>query len=431
MNLTILILLITTSLQNNSVGPVLNIGDDYTIYSIGKTNYVLTKDSVYYFNKNSGWVSKKHFFQLETYDLQQVKDKKSSYLINRGLGKVYKIERDTIYSIDNSFEWKSRYFSYNFIRNNVIHSYGGYGFYSIKNNIIYFDTLSKEWSNLNTKNSNKLFVSLPSSNYDQKDDMLYVLLGFNIVNGENILNLNLSQFNFKTNEWDNLKKINKNILNFFNSPTRFSILNYRENVFFNRNFFGEINVKKGKFKVYNIHNNLIDTHQKILFNEINDEFFIAFERNKNDKLNFSQISKYDLLGNDFKEYKLYQNNYNYYLIFVSITLLITILIFIIRRRRRRNIYILLKKDHYLDAELNENEKILKNKLIEIYPKDLTFPEITILLNLNLTYESNIKKTKKLIKNLDHKIKKKFKTKTSVLIISRNELDKRIKQVRIN
>ena len=429
MNLTILFLIITSSLQNYSAGPVLNFRDDYTMYSIGKTNYVLTKDSIYYFNKNSGWSSKKHFFQLETYDLQQVKDKTNSYLINRGLGKVFKIERDTIYSIDNSFQWKSRYLSYNFIRNNIIHSYGGYGFYSIKNNIIYFDTLLNEWSNLNSKNSNKLFVSSSSSNYDQKDDILYVLLGFSKVNGENILNLNLSEFNFKTKEWNNLRKINKNILNFFNSSTRFSILNYPENVFLNRNYFGEIDVKNGKIKIYNIHNNLIDNHKKIIYNEINDEFFVAFERNKNDKIYFSQISKYYLLGNDFKEYKLYQNNNNYYLIFVSIILPLTILIFI-RRRRRRSIYILLKKDHYLDAELNENEKILKNKLIEIYPKDLTFPEITILLNLNLTYESNIKTTKKLITNLDHKIKKKFKTKTSVLIISRNELDKRIKQVRI-
>ena len=90
----------------------------------------------------------------------------------------------------------------------------------------------------------------------------------------------------------------------------------------------------------------------------------------------------------------------------------------------------MKNKKGLDSELDEIEKKLKDKLIDIYPKDLTYPEILILLDFNLSYESNIKKTQKTINNLEYKIQKSLNIKSKVLRISRNEYDKRIKQVRI-
>ncbi len=46
------------------------------------------------------------------------------------------------------------------------------------------------------------------------------------------------------------------------------------------------------------------------------------------------------------------------------------------------------------------------------------------------YESNIKKTQKTINHLEYKIQKSLKIKSKIFKISRNDFDKRIKQVRI-
>jgi hypothetical protein len=159
------------------------------MYSIDDTNFVLTADSLYSFNKQRGWYSRKHSFKLESYNLEELKDKEKTYLIIRGLGKVYKADKDTVFSIDNSFEWKSRYSSFNFMRKGVIYSYGGYGFYSSKNNIVYYDTSSKDWSFVKQKNLNPVSNTSRLSKYDSIEDVLYTTLGMQNRNGIEFYNL--------------------------------------------------------------------------------------------------------------------------------------------------------------------------------------------------------------------------------------------------
>lgn len=412
-------------------GPVLNDGDLYSIFSIGKINYVLTKDSIYSLEEGKGWNSKKHFFNLETYDLVELKDQEKTYLLSRGLGKVYLIENDSIYSIDNSFDWKSRFDAFNFIRNDIIHSYGGYGFYDFKNNIIYFDSILKEWSQIKQNSNSNLIHSSPVGYYDQEEDLLYVSLGDYDLKGENFINDKIFQFDFNTSSWKELKKINNKLFKYLQSVTTFGINNYSESAFINKNFFGELNFKKNNFKIYYIHNNNVETRRKIIYNEVNDEFFISHINNLKDKLHFTSIKKYNLLGENFEEYSLYSKNETYLIISAIILFCLVIFFIYLYRKRRINLYELIKNDKTLDLELNENELVLKNKLIEIYPKELTFPEISILLNLNLSYESNIKKTQKVILDLEFKIKKNLSIKSSIFNVTRNPFDKRIKQVRIN
>jgi hypothetical protein len=162
---------------------------------------------------------------------------------------------------------------------------------------------------------------------------------------------------------------------------------------------------------------------------VNEEFFVAFENNSNNKLNFAVLNKFNLLGEKFKTFNLHRKDYSiYYALGVIISTLIIIYIAFIPRRR--SIKDLIKNKKELDSELDEIEKKLKDKLIDIYPRDLSYPEISILLDFNLSYESNIKKTQKTINNLEIKIQRSLKIKSKIFKVSRNEFDKRIKQVRI-
>ena len=422
-------LLIFTGLQGVYDGPELAREAKFTLYSIDDTNFVLTADSLYSYNIQRGWSSRKHSFKLESYDLEELKDKEKTYLIIRGLGKVYKANKDTVFSIDNSFEWKSRYGSSNFIRKGVIHSYGGYGFYSAKNNIIYFDTLSNEWNALKQKNLNPLVNTSRLSKYDSIEDAFYTTLGTQNINGFEYANYKTVKFDFKTLTWTEVSEINKRINDFFQIYTGLIIPNYPEALFINRDYFAEIDFINDEFRVYDIHNNIIENRRRIIYNDVNEEFFVAFENNSNNKLNFAVLNKFNLLGEKFKTFNLHRKDYYaYYALGAIISILIIIYVAFISRRRSINDLIKNKKG--LDSELDEIEKKLKDKLIDIYPRDLTYPEISILLDFNLSYESNIKKTQKTINNLEIKIQRSLKIKSKIFKISRNEFDKRIKQVRI-
>ena len=420
---------ISLNLQGVYDRPELALEAKFTLYSIDDTNFILTADSLYSYNKQRGWYSRKHSFKLESYNLDELRDKEKTYLIIKGLGKVYKADKDTVFSIDNSFEWKSRYSSSLFIRKGVIHSYGGYGFYSSKNNIVYFDTSSKEWSMLKQKNLNPVSNTSRLSKYDSIEDVFYTSLGKQNLSGIEFYNYKTVKFDFKTLNWTEVSEVDKRIMDFIQKKTGAIIPNYPEATLINRDYFSEIDFINDEFRVYDIHNNIIENRRKIIYNEVNKEFFVAFENNSIDKLNFAVINKYDLLGEKFSTYNLHKKNYYaYYALGAIISILIIIYIAFIPRRRSINDLIKNKKG--LDSELDEIEKKLKDKLIDIYPKDLTYPEISILLDFNLSYESNIKKTQKTINNLEIKIQRSLKIKSSVFEISRNEFDKRIKQVRI-
>ena len=427
MFLFVISLFISLNLQGVYDGPELAREAKYTMYSIDDTNFILTADSLYSYNKQRGWSSRKHSFKLESYNLDELKDKEKTYLIIRGLGKVYKAKKDTVFSIDNSFEWKSRYSSSLFIRKGVIHSYGGYGFYSSKNNIVYFDSSSKEWSMLKQKNLNPLSNTSRLSKYDSIEDVLYTTFGTQNRNGIEFYNYKTVKFDFKTLNWIEVSELDKRIMDFIQKKNGTIIQNYPEASLINRDYFAEIDFINDEFRVYDIHNNIIENRRKIIYNEVNNEFFVAFENNYNNKLNFAVIKKYDLLGEKFSTYNLHKKKYYAYYALGAIILIIIYVVFFFRKK---SIYDLIKNKKGLDSELDEIEKKLKDKLIDIYPRELTYPEISILLDFNLSYESNIKKTQKTINHLEFKIQRSLKTKSSVFETSRNEFDKRIKQVRI-
>ena len=427
MFLFVISLFISLNLQGVYDGPELAREAKYTMYSIDDTNFILTADSLYSYNKQRGWSSRKHSFKLESYNLDELKDKEKTYLIIRGLGKVYKAKKDTVFSIDNSFEWKSRYSSSLFIRKGVIHSYGGYGFYSSKNNIVYFDSSSKEWSMLKQKNLNPLSNTSRLSKYDSIEDVFYTTFGTQNRNGIEFYNYKTVKFDFKTLNWIEVSELDKRIMDFIQKKTGTIIPNYPEASLINRDYFSEIDFINDEFRVYDIHNNIIENRRNIIYNEVNKEFFVAFENNYNNKLNFAVIKKYDLLGEKFSTYNLHKKKYYAYYALGAIILIIIYVVFFFRKK---SIYDLIKNKKGLDSELDETEKKLKDKLIDIYPRELTYPEISILLDFNLSYESNIKKTQKTINHLEFKIQRSLKTKSSVFETSRNEFDKRIKQVRI-
>ena len=67
------------------------------------------------------------------------------YLIEKGGGKVYDVYCDSLVRIDDSFSFRSRYGALNFVHQNYLYSFGGYGIFQFSNNLIRFYPVQNTW----------------------------------------------------------------------------------------------------------------------------------------------------------------------------------------------------------------------------------------------------------------------------------------------
>ena len=98
------------------------------------------------------------------------------YIISNGAGPVFKLNQNSFKRIDNSTLHKNQFGGARFVYNDKIHIYGGYGFWSFKNFITFFDENIKQWD-IFYNSSNYLPPGRWKPIYNILDDKLYVLGG--------------------------------------------------------------------------------------------------------------------------------------------------------------------------------------------------------------------------------------------------------------
>ena len=98
------------------------------------------------------------------------------YIISNGAGPVFKKSGNNFIRIDNSTLHKNQFGGARFVYNDKIHIYGGYGFWSFKNFITFFDENIKQWD-IFYNNSKYLPPGRWKPIYNLLDDKLYVFGG--------------------------------------------------------------------------------------------------------------------------------------------------------------------------------------------------------------------------------------------------------------
>ena len=102
--------------------------------------------------------------------------KNKLYIISNGAGPVFKLDQNSFKRIDNSTLHKNQFGGARFVYNDKIHIYGGYGFWSFKNFITFFDENIKQWDLL-YNNSGYLPPGRWKPIYNLLNDKLYILGG--------------------------------------------------------------------------------------------------------------------------------------------------------------------------------------------------------------------------------------------------------------
>lgn len=129
----------------------------------------------------------------------------TNYLVDNGCGPVIKFEHNRFTRIDNSFRHRNQYGAIPFSYNNKIYLWGGYGLFSYKNILTYYDFTSNEWLLQTQQNVNQIDQRYQAF-FLKKDTNLYMFSGWS--EGK-LANNNLWRLDLETFSW---YKAPKNII---------------------------------------------------------------------------------------------------------------------------------------------------------------------------------------------------------------------------
>ena len=414
---TILILLL---LQDSP--KVLN--ENFTVFSQKENFYILKKDSLHKYDENE-WSATKHNLDLNNYHFDELKDNGNVYLIAKGGGKVLSFIKNKLKVIDNTNLWNSKYHSFNFIRDKTIYSFGGYGYFITRDDLIYFDIKSGEWFDfikshevfdLNIKRKNSI------GSYNKNTDELFIGLGQN----EDKSYTNILLFDFKNKTWNKYADIG----NKFGLVYK-SIQNYKFPLIITKTqkiTFDFLNKTYTVFENIDGVNSDSDSWHRISFNRFTNKFLIA--QKKSEHTEFHVINENIFLGNNYSTYS-FKKDVNKLTVFLGVllALALALILIVFRFRKKETGLVKLNKNlKKIKSELDESDLIFFDKILRSHPKAVKYQDLMDMLDNTLAYETKIKKIAAAKIRIDTVLCKYCKLNDSIVQSKKNIHDSRIKEM---
>lgn len=429
-----LLLLISLNSFSQELSP--QIFDGSFLFTFKDQSYVISGDSIFSYPKRSGWVGHKH--NLIINDFVFFQDNKKGYLMHNSGGIIYKFDGYNFKRIDNSFVFNNQYQSFPFLHKGTIYNFGGFGLFTFKNIITYFNESKKETELVYVKTPisenpfgrKKMFAQLVGDN-------LFVGSGFgynNKSNGNNkcVIFKDFWVFDLVSKEWNQLG-IGKSLT----EDEKYSLIYdfNGKNLVITVDKIYTIDIKNNKVEYYeNANVDLLKSNKKdavrnlITYNKSMNGFYLVLDKpNFGNKLLF--VSTEEFLGKPTRSESLYSvddNSTIYYLLF---GLIIISFVFVITKKENTFKEICSKRKE-IDLILNEEETQIFNIIFEKYPNYTPFPELMGVFEPYLNYESRKKKLRHSLYQIEDKIMGVLKTKKKVFVERKNKEDLRIKEIKI-
>lgn len=351
----------------------------------------------------------------------------TTYFLGQKSGEVFYLEGDSIIRADKTIDHRMTINASTFAHNDTIFKYGGYGYWSQRNFMTFFDKNSKEWE---VYNQNKSY--LPKGNYNglvfKKNEKVY-FFGGDVVNEKNrLLSIESDEvvfFDFTTKEYSNLGKLNSKLNDYnliFNS-SEFMILMGNWTIV-------KITPSKNLVEVFEVPP-VLNNIQKQYADQnrlIGDEIYFIV-KNAYEEVTPVKISTKELFSKPRASKKLYQKiirkeEVGFGLLSSIIIILLSYLFYIKKRAFSRltttgiyhkNIF------HSLNPKQAEVLFQLKSK-----GRLSTSEILSIIENKNLTYVHNIRLKNEFIEKLDYKLRLIFQLTNPSLYLDKGTDDKRVK-----
>lgn len=435
-----LFLLVLFSLSSTAQNNSLRIQDGSFLFTFRDQSYVISGDSIYSNSKGTEWTGHKHHLAIKEFVFFQ--DKTNGYLMHGSGGVIYKFDGTNFNRVDDSFEFNTQYQSFPFLYRGAVHNFGGYGLFTFKNIITYFNEAKKETELVQVKTPlsenptgrKKMFAQLD-------EDRLFIGSGFGYNTGiefgnkqSQIIN-DYWVFNLTSKEW---KKLGVGTIPHLKDDTYHLIYDFYgktlviayENVFV-------VDIRNNKVVFYdNANSDLLKSNKKdgarhlITYNRNKNGFYLVLDKpNLKNKIIF--VNAVDFMGKPTRTEKLYSVNDNLYFYYlIGIVLLVVVVMFLIFRKK--NIFQKIgSKRNQIDSILNEEESQIFNLIFERYPNFIPFPELMDVFESHLSYESRKKKLRASLYQIEDKIRGVLKSKNKIFTERKNKEDLRIKEIRIS
>ena len=403
-----------------------NIEFRYTVedYNIIKENLITSETEVISLKKTDD-------INLDSYKLIVKNDE--YFFVNKASGLVYKNQNNTLKRIDNSLDNRLLIDSYIFKHNDTIFRYGGYGFWSQRNFMIYYDESINEWEiyKINT-NSYAPTGSYSGVYFKEKNDIYFI--GGKKVNEinklESVYNEDVIKFNFDSRSFEYLGKLtfNFDISSLIVKDDKGFAINNGSKIVYVNPLENEIIQFDKTPLLLNLKSTLDNNNKNYFFNK---SYFFEVYKNQNSETNILEVSKSDFFRNKKTESKLYIRTT---LDSIEISTIFLIIIFImsiilIYDRYRFNKVTLHKDGIIYKRVLNKLNKKEIDVIIELINNDIVATKsiLNIVENPNLSYPHNIKIKDQFLRELNLKLSTIFNTSYNPIIVRKSRTDARIKE----
>jgi hypothetical protein len=417
-----LILLFLFSFQSIQV-PI-----DYYFDSSESILYILynNKTDHYRLKKDIKLISSKEIKNSFEYDLSKFKFVNEYTLSSDFGGSILKIKGDSILRIDNSYEHKMQIGSLEFIRNDTIFRYGGYGFFENRNFFTFYDKKVNGWESLDI-NGDVIPERISDFIYHFNKDKLYISGGYKFDKFKKDIkykNLKSYLFDFNSKKWSVIGDLNKPLFNNISFPIdENSLINFTDGMIQITDF-GQNSIKK--FSSNPISKKIESSFFKPFINKDN---LVYFEL-KNDVLNIKSISLKEFISNlkSIEKERIYDVSYWLYALIILILVIIFLLYLVFKKFVNKILKIgdvffyNLKK-----IKLNEKEKVIFDLLYKSSKKRKSIDNriITDFFEDKTLNSGTINRRKnESINTLNNKIKFFLSTNKDIIIRTNSQIDKR-------
>ena len=198
--------LISLNSQSQEYSLPEDIGDEFVFFKSFDNKIHLLKNNIDYVFENKKWVKKTLEFVPSKRDslvvflkkgfnntnLKTINFPDKTYFVLNGGGPVLKFDNKSLIRVDNSVEQRNQFGGALFLHENKIFMYGGYGFWTYKDYLTYFDFSSNQWERHKFDPKNKF---IPDGRwkpvFHKTKDTLYVLGGKSSFSGNTLIDTGL------------------------------------------------------------------------------------------------------------------------------------------------------------------------------------------------------------------------------------------------
>ena len=401
---------------------------DYYYESSKSIIHILYKNKIerYTLENDVGLISSKEIKNSSEYDLSKFKFVNEYTLSSNLGGSILKIKGDSIFRIDNSYEHKMQLGSLEFIRNDTLFRYGGYGFFENRNFFTFYDKKLNGWESFDI-NGEIIPERISDFIYHFNKDKLYISGGYTFDKFKKDVkypNLKTYLFDFNSKKWSVIGDLNTSVFNSIYFPLdENSLINFTDGMIHIMDF--EQNSIK-KFSSNPISKKIESSFFKPFINKNNVVYFEL----ENDVLNIKSTPLGEFISNlkSIENKRIYGVSYWLYSLIILMLVIILLLYVVFKKFVNKIIKIgdvffyNLKK-----IKLNEKEKVIFNLLYTSSKKRKSVENRIItefFEDRTLNYGTINRRKNESINTLNNKIKFFLSTNKNVIIRTNSQIDKR-------